>query len=65
MTVQIGWRKLTAWFLCFLLCAAVSIIHMLHNGQDIPPNVVVLLKFVTGAFFFANMGKAVLQKLAQ
>lgn len=51
----LGWRKLSAWFLVFALGAYVSIDVVGHNGgNDIPNNVLELIKWVTGFFFGAN-----------
>lgn len=52
----IGWRKLSAWLLCFALCAAVSIKSVwIGTGSDLPPGVVDTLKWVTAFFFGFNV----------
>ena len=66
--VKIGWRKLGAWFLCFLLGAAIAVLNVTKApaGQviDLPPNVKDFLQWVTGFFFGANVAKAGLQMIA-
>jgi hypothetical protein len=45
----IGWRKLTAWGLVFLLVLVATILQL-----DVPPHAKELLVFVTGGFFLGN-----------
>lgn len=53
---MVGWRKLAAWFLCFLLGAAVSLKAVwIGTGTDIPAGVVDLLKWTTAFFFGFNV----------
>ena len=51
---MLGWRKLSAWSLIFVLSAVVSVKVVIAGGGDIPPNVVELVKWCTGFFFGAN-----------
>lgn len=55
MEVKLGWRKLSAWLLIFLLCAAVTI-KAVWDGRatDIPSGVQNVLIWVTSAFFVLN-----------
>lgn len=61
---MLGWRKLSAWGLVFSLAAFVSIKLVASCGvTDIPPNVVDLVKWVTGFFFGANAVEHIAGKL--
>jgi len=46
---MLGWRKLSAWLLVFLLVVASTVL-----GLDVPPHAQELLIFVTGGFFLGN-----------
>jgi len=56
METMIGWRKLGAWGLIFLLCAIVTV-RLVWTGQvqDIPAGVQQVLIWVTSAFFVLNV----------
>ncbi|RLF34611.1 MAG: hypothetical protein DRN03_06625 [Thermoplasmata archaeon] len=49
---MIGWRKLAAWTLVYVLVVLAT-----WKGMDIPPNAKDLLMWVTGGFFIANAAK--------
>ena len=51
---MLGWRKLSAWFLVFVLIVASTLL-----SRDIPDNAADTLKWITMAFFGANAAKPV------
>ena len=53
---MIGWRKLTAWFLSYLMTA-----FCIMQGRDIPPGALDYMIWVTGFFFGANAVKPLAQ----
>lgn len=53
---MIGWRKLTAWFLCFALVAVATWLQ-----RDVPPNAKEVLIWASGYFFVANAVKPLAQ----
>ena len=55
---MLGWRKLSAWALVFVMCAAA-----LYLDRDIPVNAKDLIMWVTGFFFGANMLKPLTQNI--
>lgn len=57
---MLGWRKLGAWFLVFMLVAYMSAIAK----TDIPMNNMELIKWVTGFFFGANALKPLFENVS-
>jgi len=56
---MIGWRKLTAWLLVYLLIVAATWL-----GQDVPNNAKELMVYATGFFFGANAIKPLMQGIS-
>lgn len=60
INLTIGWRKSVAWLLVFGLCVYATVDAMSTGAApatDIPPNVVELMKWVTGFFFGSNVAE--------
>lgn len=53
--VQLGWRKLSAWFLIYAL-VVVAVVYGFH----IEDNAVDVIKWVTAFFFGANVAEHVM-----
>ncbi len=53
---MLGWRKLGAWFLSYML-----VVGCVYGGVDIPANALKYMTWVTGFFFGANALKPLAQ----
>lgn len=56
---MIGWRKIVAWALVYVLVAGAT-----YLTRDVPPNAKELLIYATGFFFGANAIKPLAQGIS-